>query len=355
MTLRWILLAGMVMGLIVPGPAGAGQSFELFRKSRDLTAADAAALEQKLIGDPGDITTRSLLLMYYFRQYGDDSARARRGEHAIWLIENAPEAEVLAEPFAHLVHLPEPAPERYQPWNELYRRAEAAWMRQLELRTDEPAVIWNAASFFTLSSPQRSVTLLERGARLEPTNPEWRRELGSLLSRESRRADDDGRDAATAGRALKQLERAWELSDLSGRDDLLKALAQAAFKAGELEKARQYAETMLVEYPHENNLAVHTHHGNVILGRLAIRKGDLDEARDRLLAAARVDGAPTLGSFGPNMALAKELLQQGQADVVLDYFELCANFWTLGEDKLAAWTAAVKAGEIPDFGANLVY
>jgi hypothetical protein len=55
------------------------------------------------------------------------------------------------------------------------------------------------------------------------------------------------------------------------------------------------------------------------------------------------------------MMLAHELLEKGQRAVVLEYFRLCSKFWSYDRGQLARWTEQVKAGEIPQFGANLVY
>jgi hypothetical protein len=95
------------------------------------------------------------------------------------------------------------------------------------------------------------------------------------------------------------------------------------------------------------------HHGNLILGHVALRGGDIAAAKTYLLKAGETSGSPQLNSFGPNMALAKELLEQGEPDIVLKYFGLCGKFWDGKE--LEEWTALVKGGLIPDFGANLVY
>jgi len=53
------------------------------------------------------------------------------------------------------------------------------------------------------------------------------------------------------------------------------------------------------------------------------------------------------------MILAKELLEKGKRDVVLEYFELCSEFWKSDRGQLGKWTATVQKGRIPDFGANL--
>ena len=81
----------------------------------------------------------------------------------------------------------------------------------------------------------------------------------------------------------------------------------------------------------------------------------MEEAKTRLLAAGNTPGSPALGSFGPNMTLAKELLEIHQADTVLQYFDECAQFWKGHQDTLDGWRATVRRGEIPDFGSNLIY
>ena len=53
------------------------------------------------------------------------------------------------------------------------------------------------------------------------------------------------------------------------------------------------------------------------------------------------------------MMLDKELLEKGQRDVVLEYFELCKKFWN--KDTLEKWAEVVKSGRIPEFGGNLYY
>jgi hypothetical protein len=81
----------------------------------------------------------------------------------------------------------------------------------------------------------------------------------------------------------------------------------------------------------------------------------VEAAKRELLLAGATPGSPQLDSFGPNMSLAKGLLEQDQTDTVVEYFGLCATFWDLERGNLKRWSILAKAGEIPDFGANLVY
>jgi hypothetical protein len=40
---------------------------------------------------------------------------------------------------------------------------------------------------------------------------------------------------------------------------------------------------------------------------------------------------------------------------VLDYFDLCARFWSLDRGRLKEWSDAARAGTVPNFRANLNY
>ena len=57
------------------------------------------------------------------------------------------------------------------------------------------------------------------------------------------------------------------------------------------------------------------------------------------------------------MSLAKDLLEIGEREVVLEYFKLCSRFWDSdrAKDTLDKWGVLAAAGRIPDFGANLHY
>lgn len=97
------------------------------------------------------------------------------------------------------------------------------------------------------------------------------------------------------------------------------------------------------------------HDGNFVLGRIAAQQGYVEEARQYLLEAGKSTGSPVLGSFGPNMSLARDLLVRGEREAVLTYFDLCRKFWGSGEKQLTEWSEEVKAGRMPDFGANMYY
>ncbi|HEY5914197.1 MAG TPA: hypothetical protein VJA21_26720 [Verrucomicrobiae bacterium] len=137
--------------------------------------------------------------------------------------------------------------------------------------------------------------------------------------------------------------------------------AKISLAVGRTEEARQFARDMLVlddkysrgDPEKANGDAVHD--GHLVLGLIASDEGQVEEAKRHLLAAGKSRGSPVLGSFGPNMSLAKELLEKGEQETVLQYLESCRKFWGSGSEKLDEWTKDIQAGRIPNFGGNLIY
>jgi hypothetical protein len=93
------------------------------------------------------------------------------------------------------------------------------------------------------------------------------------------------------------------------------------------------------------------HESHTALGRVALRQGDIAEAKRQLLEAGRTPGSPQLDAYGPDMTLASELLEKGERTVVLDYFVLCRRFWTDEAHLLDQWSQAVRERRTPDFGS----
>jgi hypothetical protein len=152
-----------------------------------------------------------------------------------------------------------------------------------------------------------------------------------------------------------------KLTGAVGGEDRFYALDDAAkesFVAGKTEDARKDATELLTRAPNyvnNWNYGNAIQDGNLVLGRIAVSEGRIEDAKQHLLAAGKSKGSPQMDSFGPNMSLAQDLLAKGERDTVLQYFELCGKFWTMDYGKLDDWSQTVKAGNMPNFGANLVY
>ena len=178
--------------------------------------------------------------------------------------------------------------------------------------------------------------------------------LGSLLVgcdsgfTKARRASRLEHVAKKLAEAKSPEERFYALGDM----------AKESFIAGRTNDALNYAKelaTMTPKYVRDWNYGNAIQDANLVFGRLAVLEGRLTDAKNFLILAGESPGSPQMDSFGPNMSLAKDLLERGEREVVLDYFKLCKKFWDPQFSKLDEWAKEVEAGRIPDFGANLVY
>jgi tetratricopeptide (TPR) repeat protein len=160
------------------------------------------------------------------------------------------------------------------------------------------------------------------------------------------------------GRLEVALKKLAEASNAEHRFYALNDAAKESFNVGKIDYADKFAKELLKlapDFQSNWNYGNAIQDGNLVLGRIAVRDGRMEDANKYLLAAGNSPGSPQMDSFGPNMSLAKDLLQKGERDTVLQYFQLCRKFWRMDYGKLNQWSSEVKAGKIPDFGANLVY
>lgn len=306
---------------------------------RSLTAEQVSILELALVGDPDNLSVRTKLLGYYAppRSTSADAKDARR-KHILWIIKNHPETEIAGTIFTSIELDQDP---------DGYEAAKQLWTEQTEAHPKDPAVLGHAADFLLLHDRYQAEELLKEAQSLDPKNPNWSDRLGRLYQL--------GGGKAAAAQALAEYEKAqaadkWEATKFIR----LHELAKTAFDAGEFDKASQYADALVktAEKHSEDKLwatgdAVHD--GNIVLGRVALKKGDVKQAKKFLLQSGYTPGSPQLESFGPDMNLAKEFLAAGEKDIVLKYFLLCRRFWKSGRGKLDDWTKEIKDGQVPNF------
>lgn len=148
-------------------------------------------------------------------------------------------------------------------------------------------------------------------------------------------------------------------------DHLLSIMAKAALESGSnLGEVKSAAQEMLAD----NTNVKSWNYGNVIydantlLGRVALREGNLDAAKKYLVAAGKTKGSPQLNSFGPSFTLARELAEKGERDAVIEFLDLVGLFWanpaerkeenarnvaTNNQKQLDTWKQQLRDGKIP--------
>ena len=125
--------------------------------------------------------------------------------------------------------------------------------------------------------------------------------------------------------------------------------------AGDLEKAKNMS-NQLLEYANKYsdwNSDNARHVGWTVLGIIASIENNIDYACVCLHKSAQIEGSPQLKSFGPNMFLAKKLIELGRNYEVIKYLELVNIFWDQPHPK--KWVSMIKSGEKVDFCGNLMY
>jgi len=214
-----------------------------------------------------------------------------------------------------------------------------------------------AISKVTINQDALAEELLTKAAAMNPADFGTVQSLSTFYHLQWIRARTAADRTRFAALELEQAERAVERSNADPdwyRASLLMA-AKAAIEANDVGKARQFATTALAQAGsrNDNTTGQTIHDSHVVLGRVALRAGNVAEAKAQLQQAAHVTGGGTLTSFGPNMSLAKELLERGERDAVVQYLEACEAFWP--NRMLSQWIQTITRGGTPNFGANLTY
>ena len=322
--------------------AGAADVHSLARIGRHLSSEKVLELEKRLETDASDLDTRVKLLGYYSgKQYRSSESRKIRQRHVLWLIEHKPETEVLGTPHGFLSHHGD---------GEAYFQAKKLLLAKIREKPHNLSLLKNGSRFFTLNDRNQSIVFLQRGESLEKSNPYWPKNIGQAHLLNTQGESSLKQQRVEAAKALEAFQRAYDISTEIGKGSILVSLAKSAFIANELDLATEYSEELIKGVGVGWNSGNRIHYGNIFLGRVALLRENVDAAKEHLISAGKTSGSPQLNSFGPDMTLARELLKLDENGVVLEYFELCQEFWEHHRGQLDDWKALVKGGRIPDFG-----
>lgn len=330
----------------------------LFWRGTGLSIQQADHLERELNFDPNDFADRIELLSFYsFRKIDgtlSEDQMLKRRTQVLWVIEHEPSSH-FASDFAVSFD-----PEGEESDVEGLRQAEELWLRQVDANPSNSRILYNAGEFFSLvHNWQKSEQLLERACEIDPHSYDIASSLGVDYWHDARYAATSEEGRISSSKALKEFDRAMRNAQTEDqRRYVLPDAAQAAYESGEFKEASDLSTEMLSmakEQGRSEDYSDEIHYGNLVLGLIALQNGDTKSAGAHLVESAAISGNPHLDTFGPNMTLAKELLEKGDRKSVLEYLESCSKFWKMGDKKLTEWRADIVAGKMPDFGPNLRY
>jgi len=308
-------------------------------KGSELSREDVEDLEKRIAVNPEDIDARGFLLGYYMmHQFEDEKSRKAREKHIIWLIENNCESSIVGSPLATLDPIID---------GDVFYEAKKLWIKKINDNPRNTYVLSNAAGFMLLYDRDQAEKLLKKLQKIEPDNPEWRKRLGELYLVASRMKASTAKGAENSSKALVELEEAVAMTDKEeDRFYALGDMAMLAFNSGDSQKAADYANELLAmayRYGDNWNYGNAIHDAHTTLGRVALKNGDVDEAKLQLIESGKTPGSPQLDSFGPSMDLARELIAKGETDAVIKYLELCKKFWEDDYGALDNWIREIKA------------
>ncbi|HLK56374.1 MAG TPA: hypothetical protein VKU00_07405 [Chthonomonadaceae bacterium] len=314
------------------------------------SAEEVKELEHSLLEDPEDLQARTELLIHYMMEsFHSKNALKSHMRHSLWLIQHHPDSDLAGTPFV--------LPQRRKN-KEALEDMKWWWIHQVANYPENAMVLGNAAKFFIHTFPDdwlQARNWLHAAEQLDSTNPEWPEQAGLLFEFEGRQLQGEEKKIAVHN-ALQYYVCAYDLTlDEERRVLLLNDLARNAFLAGEFSHAGEYASKLLEstslgkDGDHDWNYGNALHWSHIVLGKLALQQGDREAAKLHLQEAGNTPGSPQLNSFGPDMTLARELLEQEEKEAVLAYLMACSKFWKLGTDDLAAWDSAIREDRIPDF------
>ena len=253
----------------------------------------------------------------------------------IWFIDNMPDGLDLHH---HGYCMRDASSQRFE-------KIKSHWLAQVQSNPENPKIIAAAAKFYSRSDLPLAESFYRMVIALEPDEPYWLQSLARLL-------DNMGKDRADD--ALKTIQAAVSLErGDQHRLHLLSTQAGLAFNAGNIVLAAETAQEMLkiISSCDLEDCGDAVHASNSMLGRIALKQGNTKLASEHLLAAGKAADSPVLGSFGPNMVLAEQLLDAGQRDCVIAYLNDCKSFWN-SRDKirlLEKGIKQIKAGIRPCF------
>lgn len=322
------------------------------------TDDDLARLEAAVRRDPGSADAREQLLeaLCAHPDYFSDPRRIAQIE---WFVEHRPRHFVCRTPFT-VMHA--------QAHPEAFARLKARWLALAADAPDDPDIVLGAANFVAAESPDEAARLIEAALTRRPEDASLWLELGRMRQVPSEKLAAFER-ARETGATLSNLlvwiaTTALEADDASKAEraagELLELVEDARRRIGDpldwserggalFTRARHICHSNEEAGALTHEIADHgyrKHWAHTVLGRLAVRRDDLDRAVEHLHASADVRPDFRLTSYGPSLDLVREVCARGRWDDGLAFLRAWSGAWE--DERLESWIAAVEARRLPE-------
>ncbi len=321
---------------------------KVFQEARTWNAEKAEQIEEYLRNTPDDPLQRSILALYYFASaHKDQSLRPKKIRNILWMIEHCPRLAIMSHPAFRINPLLE--------GKDAYQKGAVLWETHRQENPSNAVIAANAASYFLTSEKEKAETCYLKARELDPENPVYAWNLANLYFQPA--GVLEGIEPEAARKALPHYKDAYRLSDLTTRSRRLPTLVKAAWYAGDFGQLQIFAADMkqMLKSDPKGNQGSLIFWANTADGLLAVHRGNYREAADCLLKSAETPGSTKLNSFGPNMLLARAVLEHGDKESVLKFFTRCERFWKIGKKQMERWAKDMRLGDMPNFGAHLYY
>ncbi|MBC7528243.1 MAG: hypothetical protein H7308_11910 [Chthonomonadaceae bacterium] len=327
---------------------------------RFLTPQGAEQRETRLKTRPEDLNARTELIAYYWRKQkeiqrtraGKNALSMKRISHILWMVEHHPEAAIVGMSAGQIGEDEGDAPV-YD--GRLYEKLSTLWKRQIKAYPDNPNVQSNAAVNFRFSEVELSEACYLRAQILDARNAKRMRDLAIFYQTQAmgglslRPPLMDEKQLSS--RADLWHEKALKADRKSLENPLFRLLmVRLKFRCEQYTQARASALNLLDDNPTKDGNIIHV--CNSLLGQLALREKNVEAAKTYLSASGKTKGSSEIDLYGPDFALANDLLEQGERQVVLDYLKQVRRFWKGHQEQVDKWIKQVSAGETPWLGAD---
>lgn len=339
-----------------------------------LTKAEAIKVEAKLKQNPADFNTRMRLIWFYqFKESAADKAALQRLrlDCVRFTPEHAPSAFSCSGLWtADDVKKPD------------YVQIRNEWLRQIGLHKTEKTVLMNAFGFFVDSEPEIAEKILNDGKNLEPFDPEFTNvqitnDKGNLSFYNNMVGIEEDatlnpkidlalkKIVASVKDGVERIDKKTEKTeeDLDYRSAFLAEGASAAFDLEDFKDASEMAELLLKslsdvnkglsEYRNVKYFQI----GMSVIGRIELRKGNVEKAREYLLNSLKLIAEDLTEAAGLDGKFLSEFLVVDGRRSVLEYLSILEKYQADSEDWkefFVRFKSELAKGKNPNFDQTLL-